>query len=181
MANTQTRWLGSCSRTIDSTHAPCDADILRMMLKKREADPNDEDEDGSSPLWHTARQGDEEILILLLRIEGLEADNKDREMGRTPFSCAVGNLAVMQLLFAIGRVDIESGDNNGRTALSHAVEKGAQESVDFILSVRAEPDVEDDSGRTPLSFAAANYYHEDIVERLLNTEGVAPTPETARG
>ena len=178
-----------------STHNPIlvwavqngDADIVRLMLQKKEADPNEEDEDGRSPLWHAAQEKKEEVVKVLLETEGFEIDKKDREAGRTPFSCAVGNLAIMRMLFETRRVDVNARDNNGMTALSHAVqfsysaEEGQVDIVEFLLGMAgAEPDVKDGSGRTPLSHAAKNR-HQGVIDKLLKTEGVDPNSRDNEG
>ncbi|KAL8364811.1 hypothetical protein RB595_003878 [Gaeumannomyces hyphopodioides] len=103
---------------------------------------------------------------------GTEIDIGD-EKGRTPLSYAVcnGYEAVVKLLLATGRVDVDSKDERyGRTLLSHAAEKGREAIVKLLLATgKVDVDSKDKYyGQTPLSQAADNG-HEAIVKLLLAT------------
>jgi ankyrin repeat protein len=157
-----------------------DAEILRLMLEKKQADPNAEDEDGASALWHAADKRNKEMAEMLLKIDGVEV-NKKITQGRTPFFIAVQTSpAIARKLFGTGSVDLESRDEYGRTAILRALEgptatfEGVTEVINFLLRLGANPDVADVCGRTPLSYAAASYTFHEVLRILLNTEGVDP-------
>jgi ankyrin repeat protein len=85
---------------------------------------------------------------------------------------------IFKLIAETGRVDITARDpkDEGMTPLQRACYSGSIEILDLILarySVKATVDVLDNSGRTPLSFAAENG-HDMIVEWLLKFDAVDP-------
>lgn len=63
-----------------------------------------------------------------------------------------GNLAVLRKLLEM-RLDIDSRDDLGRTALMLATLRGHSEAVDLLLEKGADPNVADKKGVTPLQAA----------------------------
>ncbi|KAH6827626.1 hypothetical protein C2S53_015966 [Perilla frutescens var. hirtella] len=63
-------------------------------------------------------------------------------------------------------IDLNAGDEQGRTPLHLAAANGQVEAIQFLVSVGSDGDVTDQDGRTPLHFAAEEG-HLDAVERLL--------------
>eukprot|EP00931_Biecheleriopsis_adriatica_P077938 TRINITY_DN51409_c0_g1_i1.p1 TRINITY_DN51409_c0_g1~~TRINITY_DN51409_c0_g1_i1.p1 ORF type:complete len:530 (+),score=146.30 TRINITY_DN51409_c0_g1_i1:66-1655(+) len=74
-------------------------------------------------------------------------------------------------------LDVE--DHEGNTPLSEAACYGEAEIVEYLLSIKAHPNVRNAQGRTPL-FRATYNGHEDIVKLLLETGG-DPTIENNDG
>ncbi|KAL8365088.1 hypothetical protein RB595_004080 [Gaeumannomyces hyphopodioides] len=102
---------------------------------------------------------------------GAAMEVKYTEHGQTPLSWAAenGHEAVVKLLLATGRVDVDAKDNNGWTPLSWAAEKGHEAVVELLLATgKIDVDAKDNNGRTPLWWAAARG-HEAVVKLLLAT------------
>ncbi|KAI9771530.1 MAG: hypothetical protein M1840_002150 [Geoglossum simile] len=96
--------------------------------------------------------------------------------GRTPLSWAAqsGHEAVVKLLLATEKVDVDSKDSNyGQTPLSWAAGSAHEAVVKLLLATeKVDVDSKDSNyGRTPLSWAAGNG-HEAVVKLLLATEKV---------
>ncbi|KAL7800598.1 hypothetical protein V8C43DRAFT_274341 [Trichoderma afarasin] len=88
------------------------------------------------------------------------------------WAAANGYAAVVQVLLAQGRFDLNYKDGRGWTLLIYAVWHGSEAVVRLLLTKGVDPDCKAKDGRTPLSLAAQGG-HEGIV-RLLLTKGVDP-------
>ncbi|RPB06304.1 hypothetical protein P167DRAFT_464568, partial [Morchella conica CCBAS932] len=69
-------------------------------------DVNTKNNKGETPLWTAARDGHESIVAMLLAVDGVNMNAKDKE-GKTPLSVALLNseYAVADLLRAAGASD----------------------------------------------------------------------------
>ncbi|CAG9993002.1 unnamed protein product [Clonostachys byssicola] len=77
--------------------------------------------------------------------------------GDSPFIAAVARLPdIAHLMIATGKVQIESRNTNGDTALTIAARKGDIALVETILALGADHSSSDSSHRTPLSLACGN-------------------------
>lgn len=76
--------------------------------------------------------------------------------------------------------DINTQDQQGRTALFHAARHGLTNNLRFLLSAGADVNKADNNGITPL-YAAAWFGHTECVKELLNTPGIAPGATTEFG
>jgi ankyrin repeat protein len=82
--------------------------------------------------------------------------SKDRD-GRTPLSRAAetGHEAVVKLLLATGKVDVDSKDKYGQTPLSWVTGNGHEAVVKLLLATgKVDVDSKNVYGQTPLSWAA---------------------------
>ncbi|KID93484.1 Pfs, NB-ARC and Ankyrin domain protein, partial [Metarhizium majus ARSEF 297] len=76
---------------------------------------------------------------------------------------------IVAFLLASDKGDLESRNNDERTPLSWAAEKGHEAVVKLLLETgRVEIEAKDNNGRTPLSWVAENG-HEAVVKLLLDT------------
>lgn len=121
---------------------------------------------GNAVLRSAIEHGQEVMVELLLAINSVELDLKDR-YGRTPLSWAAlsGHKVIVQLLLEKG-AKLESEDENGKTPLLWAVSNKRKVIVQLLLEKGARLDSEDKNGRTPLSWAASSG-HKAIVQLLL--------------
>ena len=85
------------------------------------------------------------IKILLATKANLEASRNNNRMPP--------HLAAMNVLLAV-KAGLEAVDDNGWTALHHAVAHGDAKIVQILLELKARVEVTDISGRTPLHVAA---------------------------
>src|SRR5271170_7789501 len=112
----------------------------------------------------------EEVIGYLLKNGRDISSRKDR----TLLSCAaeLGDLALVKVLLATRKVDIDPRTKHSRTPLSYAAASGHEAVVKLLLATdRVDPDSKDSDGRTPLSYAAASR-HEAVVKLLLATDRV---------
>ena len=135
------------------------------------------DADGRSALIHAVRLGLPEVVEALLK-KGASTAILDNE-GRTALMYAAmrphdrraserrnlqrflfqappstNTRRLLALLLKNG-AQLDQRDLYGRTALAYAVEKGALQSVRFLLKAGADPNEADDGGVTPLMLAAS--------------------------
>lgn len=68
-------------------------------------------------------------------------------------------------------VDVDHPDPDGRAPLSHAAELSRGEIIQLLLTSRADINLQDKLGRTPLLWATRKG-HESIVSELLALVGV---------
>lgn len=110
--------------------------------------------DRKSAIHFACEAGKQEALRCLLEHDCPGIDDPDVDSW-TPLMWAVQNgPGCVSTLLATGRVEIERRDDEGRTALSLAVQWG--HSVDVIrvlLHHGADPEAKDDNGQTPLDAA----------------------------
>jgi ankyrin repeat domain-containing protein 50 len=120
---------------------------------------------GGSALHRAARNGHDEIVLLLLK-GGASLDMKDVG-GCTALllAAASGNGKVLSVLLK-ARASIEMKDNTGMTPLLWAAANGHSELVGELLKAGSTIENESKNGRTALLWAAANG-HQDVVRVLL--------------
>ena len=128
---------------------------LFKLLRTKGAARNPAAVNGVDMFSYAARRGRADICSVMLDddVEGqIEVDKPD-EQGRTALSrAAEGRYArVVRLLLGTGRVDVNAGDKDGKTAVEWAGMygwEGSEGVVRLLLSHGADiPDVEDEEGR----------------------------------
>lgn len=156
-----------------------------------------QDKAGRTALTYASLNGFTSILELLLQCDiGDTINTKDTNWGWTPLSLAAanGHLDCVRLLLTQKSIDIDTVDNEGRTALIHAARRGRANVVQALLSfglTRPDITLRDAEGRTALSHAAAasnptgwrasSLQYEHVVKMLLLCEGVDVHQEDNEG
>jgi hypothetical protein len=107
--------------------------------------------------------------------EKQEAIDNERKLAtgrKLSWAAWKGHEAVVKLLLATGKVDVDSKSDSGQTPLSLAADGGHEAVVKLLLATgKVEVDSKDKYGWTPLSWAAYNG-HEAVVKVLLATSQV---------
>jgi len=162
-----------------------------LLLLYRRANPNIRDTRGQTVL-HIATINTSRSLsfpglrsyrmFAALRGARAKPDLQDDE-GRTALHYAVrarrGDIADQLLVMAADKVNLDLPDREGRTPLLLAVESGDSYLVDLLLSLRHNPNCQDETRQSPLLLAAANG-DESSVQSLLS-QGAKPDLSDAQG
>ena len=142
------------------------------------ANVNQQDHDGSTPLYFAAFRGHQTVVQTLIAAgANVHQANND---GVSPLHLAIicGNQAVIQTLIAAG-----ANVNQviyGQTPLHLAAEYGQQAVVETLIEAGANVNQRDHIGCTPSNFAAASGYHTvvalltDYSERIRTSQERAP-------
>ncbi|KAJ5266606.1 hypothetical protein N7478_009414 [Penicillium angulare] len=149
-----------------------ETEIVRLLLANG-ADINQSTNSRGTPLNNAMCKGHDSIALLLEHGADLHIANTH---GRVPLHTSVrrSNVESTELLFQLGKPDIEARDLTGRTALFHATELGFLDQLKLLISKGASIDAKDIYGATPLMAAVRNG-HEVVVQYLLSAEN---SPDT---
>ena len=131
-----------------------------------EADVNQRDNEGQSPLIHAVLGKRMIVIKYLAEHPRTEIDLKDLK-GRTPLSYAFKSLEVVQCLMGNG-ADVRSQDIRGRPMFRFTVETASLKMVKAMIEECGGIDVDqkDFDGRTPLSYAAEQRPFDDLAELI---------------
>jgi ankyrin repeat protein len=116
--------------------------VIELLLK---GDTQGDLEDISKELLLSAtKKGDEDVVRLLLDMSKTNLDARDTKYGRTPLSWATvnGHLAIVKLLLATGKINVNAKDKYNWTPLSCAIEEGHENSIKLLLEAGAKVDYE---------------------------------------
>ena len=121
---------------------------------------------GKPRLIQAVSEGHMDIVDSLLA-EGVDVNEKDKELGETALMVAVQekNVAIVRVLLAEGADVNTSDDRFGFTALLFASRGGNSEIVDLLISKGADIYLKSKHGTSALGIAIVNG-HTDIVKRL---------------
>jgi len=150
-------------------------EVVAGLIEMGCYDINELDFSGCEPLAWAARNGCEDVVKILIGLEGASPDKPDID-DRTPFCYAAqnGHEGVVKILLGLEEVSPDKPDLWDQTPLSHAAENGHEGVVEILLGREdIDPDEPDDDGLTPLLYAARNG-HEGVVKILLGREEVSP-------
>ena len=156
--------------------------VVRLLLERKDVDPNMPNNQGSTPLSWAADNGYEVVVKLLLGRNDVDP-NKQNNQRSSPLSWAAhkGHEEVVKLLLGRNDVDPNRPDQNGRTPLGCAAVVGHEEVVKLLLGRNdVDPNRPDDQHGTPLSWAA-RYGHEGVVKLLLDRKDVDPNHPDQNG
>ncbi|KAI2621919.1 hypothetical protein GGS26DRAFT_255256 [Hypomontagnella submonticulosa] len=127
---------------------------------------------GDTPLIRAAKNG----ALDMIRLFGQKADAelRDTKNGWTALMWAgkKGDTSTVMKLLEDCRANADAKDDDGRTALSLAAERGHEYTVRLLLRYGADPNTKDKNDHTPSSLAFENGH--DDVARLLLDNGAHP-------
>ena len=135
------------------------------------------DIEGWKRFQRSAEKGNESILALLIQTGRIATNTRDI-YGWTPLLSAATNgyKHTVKILLDIGGIDIETkrdgtGSSRLHTSLMMASEYGHKDTVELLLSSKADVEARNPDGETSLIMAASRG-HKDTVEALLSTADV---------
>ncbi|BFZ23105.1 hypothetical protein BsWGS_26144 [Bradybaena similaris] len=141
---------------------------------KDEAEINAEFQNNRTPLHHSAEEGHEDVVEILLKA-GANVNAED-ENKITPLHCSVenGHKGVVEILLKAG-ANVNAQNDKQKAPLHVAVYRGHIEIVEMLLKADANVNAADDRNQTPLYYAAGNN-NKEMVTTLLkagaNVNGV---------
>lgn len=143
---------------------------IKILSLTQQDTVNDTCEDGFTPLHYTINN-DSQLNTERLINQGARLDKGDFD-GVTPLMYGTeGPIELFkQLLFAVddGGWDINQQDNDGMTAVNHAVRKGTQEHLKALFYYNADFNLPQHDGLTPLMIAIMDGHMDKAYWLLLN-------------
>lgn len=156
-----------------------DESVFRMVLGIQGIDFNSPDDNGRTALMFAVAAGRESIIQLCLETGKFDVNARDCH-GLTPLLLAAqwrngfcDSPETIQLLLDTGNIEIDARDDeHKRTALMWAAYAGVSEIFKLLLQTgKFNINERDVDGLTPFAIAAQQW-NADVVEFLLNEEGV---------
>lgn len=164
-------------------HSACRCNRLRIaeLLVARGARLFDTDRDGVKALYLAAHGGYPDIVQLLIR-SGLDKSSSLNARcieGCTAFyaACHQGHLDVADLLFRAG-ADPNLPDDQGNTPLMSAIVGGRAEVICFLVSIRVDVRVANDSGVTAVDMAYLTQ-RKHLIGQLIGCSQGRPLPTSS--
>ena len=127
-------------------------------------DPQDCDEDGSTPFHVAAKYACTDVMTLLWKISPTLVDRRVKN-GRPPLHLAYYQEESVRWLLAHG-AEINAKDKSGDTVLMRATRSEEDKVVELLLLHHADPSIRDHSGQTALHHAA-EYGNSFIIRSIL--------------
>ncbi|SCV44938.1 related to ankyrin [Fusarium fujikuroi] len=159
--------------------------VVKRLLAINQAKPADQGGHGLPTQYSTTGETPSlNGMIMLLLANGRVDPNAKDSRGWTPlfYAAIYGHGATVDMLLAQEDVDVNAQDNCGRTALSNTASNRYYARATFgrlLAHGRLQPDLSDDEGRTPLSYAAAS--QNPVMELLLVSGKVNPDARDTSG
>ncbi|CAI7575128.1 unnamed protein product [Penicillium crustosum] len=151
------------------------------ILLNAGVDVNQQNKYLETPLSAPARDGNEELVKLLLDQLGIDPDVLGRSRIRPPrlwrqtpllYAAMNGHVDILRLLLATNRVNVESKDVRGWTPLAYAAAHGQAKVMKVLIKVRAiRFGSRAQWDETPLMLAVMNG-HEAVTRILIEQESV---------
>ena len=131
-------------------------DVVRFLLEQDGIDINADSKDGFTPLLLAIYDDYKDIVHLLCARPDLNPNLADRTHEQSPIWMAVSSDADMvQALFARKDIDVNGRGPSGETALCRGARQSFNHAIKPLLDAKADCNLKDRRGQTPLSCAAA--------------------------
>ncbi len=121
--------------------------IVKKLVENG-ANPHIKDQSHKTPLVYAIEKNRIKVIIYLSQVANQTALQED-----DPFFTAAKEGDIDLLSYHLARRDINSVNQDGKTALHIASEEGKLEIVSFLLNLGASKDLLDHDGRTALNYA----------------------------
>jgi ankyrin repeat protein len=149
-----------------------DVGVVRVLLQYIGIHGLQETDNKGRTALHWAASGGHAELVAFLLKDGAQVNRKAYD-GATPFitACQKGRLGVVRMLLQhIGTQGLQETDNQGRTALHWAANRGHEAVATFLLEQGAQANGSDALGETPFILACKKG-HLAVVRLLLRHVG----------
>ena len=143
-------------------------DAVNLLLNHPQIDVNQRDNDGCNALFHAIKNTRFEIAQLLLN-SNADVNISSFSSGQTPivYSTMKNQVDMIKLLVKQPQIDINHRDNDGNSALLHAVKNDHLETAQLLLESGSDVNVcDNDTGQTPL-IAAINANNILMIKHLI--------------
>ena len=170
-------------RRADALLTACDLglvdDVSDLITSGASTDVTDKR--GSRPMFFAAARGHTAVVELLCS-HGVDP-NDDDALGRTPlhFAAMHDHPDTVRALCARDGIWVDAPDHADDTPLLLAARMASPETVAALLDARADPDVKNKLGLTPLFEAAVARERFDVAEPILRARPDAPTSQRVGG
>ncbi|KAK4198199.1 hypothetical protein QBC40DRAFT_331921 [Triangularia verruculosa] len=174
----------------------CPPDMIKRLLVQHDVEINARGRSGNTLLMEAIKAGQWGTMNQILSIAGVDPNIPDVN-GDTPLTAAIKSdrskyesRRIISRLFGHELVNAATPDNDGRSPLSLAAERGLVKMVERLLTFdQVDPDSRDHEGRSPLSWTVyptcdprdTTADREVIAKRLLQTGRVDPNAEDNAG
>ncbi|KAJ2913189.1 hypothetical protein MD484_g7238, partial [Candolleomyces efflorescens] len=148
--------------------------IVEMLLEY--ADVNAADDFGRTALAEAATRGYLDIATLLLSREDILVNKGSHPPLIT--ASRRGYSSIVQLLLHHHDIDVNVQDADGQVSLAWAIDAEHWDVADILLAM---PTIDVNRGTCPALIKACSKGHENLVERLLEREGIDVNVEDAKG
>ena len=147
--------------------------VVRILLSRPDIDVNLAHPTGATPLFVAAQMGHLEVARLLLEKQKTNPLLATPVNRTTPLTAAAynGHMELVQLLLSSGRVDINTRQKDGATALFAAVQADRPLVTELLIREGADVNLPLDDRTTPLCLAVYNG-NIDLVKLLLQAPGI---------
>ena len=147
--------------------------VVRILLSRPDIDLNLAHPTGATPLFVAAQLGHVEVARLLLEKQKTNPVLATPVNRTTPLTAAAfnGRMELVQLLLTSGRVDINTRQKDGATALFAAVQADRPVVTELLIREGADVNLPLDDRTTPLCLAVYNG-NIDLVKLLLQAPGI---------
>ncbi|KAJ9466220.1 26S proteasome non-ATPase regulatory subunit 10 [Diplonema papillatum] len=128
-------------------------------------------------IWQAAARGNTERMKEYIENKGLLTEPDEFKLTLLHHAVHGGQAEVVDLLIAAGGVNLDAADNDGRTALSVACDKGFIDIVAALLKAGADGSVKDTFKRSCLHMAG-NAGRADVIKLLLDEADISGSAKT---